>query len=986
MGCLNPRLRQVLACAFIAALAAVPLRSEAHATALSDPGGSNAAATSSTVLPNGRLVTPVGTTYNLGDLPLGLALSPDGRLAVAINSGQGQGLNSGFGSYCNLSPCPYTDPPEPLVTATIGYSGTPTYDDSLSVVDLISGTTRQVTAVPTSYDQNHPRFNFFYSGLAFSPNGRHLYASGGGNDALYDFPVYNDVVAPAPIATVTLTDTVKDQPPLIYYGNGHAFTRGLAVTPDGRYVLVAHEFQNTLDIVDTRTYGYQQVPLSQPIAVGGAHPYGVVVGRDGTTAYVSEQGFNQIAVVKLSLGSGMLVGTVPVGDHPTGLALSPDGSQLYVANAGDDTLSILTIDSSGMPAPAATLPLHAFPAEAPGSTPNAVAVSPDGQRIYVTLAGDNAVAVLGAAASFEGAARGAAGPLSSPAPRSIVVGGLIPAGWYPSAVATSNDGSTVYIVSAKGLGSRYVPPYVTTPRSGAVLSTFDYVGNNMPGLLQTLPAPDGTTLLAMTARVWQNIAHATGADSSRSPHNPIPAETITGTTSLTVPVDTPIKYVIEVVRENRTFDQVLGDVGVDEGRNLTGTDTVNGYAGFSIFGRDVTPNAHALVGDPTTPDPAYATSDNFYSDGEVSVQGHWWTTAAYANDYLEKSWVQYYSSRNHFNDPVAAIAQPRNCSIFQQAQARARANPPGTFTFRNYGEVVGLKIDIPFLPFPTGPNAPCKVSLLANSALSPTIINDAINLDHDDRTMARAFLNDVGLDDNGHVVTPTRRMPNFSYLYMGGDHTGGLSFVNTPRSRVAQNDAGLGLLVQSLSQSPYWSQTAIFVMEDDSQDGLDHVDGHRNVLYVISPYAKHLGADGKAGYISHRQYSQVSVLKTMELLLGLPYQSTYDQNASPLYDLFQDKDGTPGHTLTASDLAPYTLQPAPSFIDERSSQYVASAGMAADLPLIESQHLDLSGVDRAGPLLEIVAWQLAHPHSAIPPQLLNERQRWEAQHGTGDPS
>src|SRR5262245_8473167 len=188
---LNSHLCPFLACVFIATLAAVPLRSEAHTAVPSDPGASRGAADSGTVLPNGRLVTPAGTTYDLGDLPLVLALSPDGRLAVAINSGQGQGLNSGFGSYCNLSPCPYADPPEPLVTATIGYSGTPTYDESLSVVDLISGTTRRVTAVPTSYDQNHPRFNFFYSGVAFSPNGRHLYASGGGNDALYDFPVYN---------------------------------------------------------------------------------------------------------------------------------------------------------------------------------------------------------------------------------------------------------------------------------------------------------------------------------------------------------------------------------------------------------------------------------------------------------------------------------------------------------------------------------------------------------------------------------------------------------------------------------------------------------------------------------------------------------------------------------------------------------------------------------------------------------------------------
>jgi len=240
---------------------------------------------------------------------------------------------------------------------------------------------------------------------------------------------------------------------------------------------------------------------------------------------------------------------------------------------------------------------------------------------------------------------------------------------------------------------------------------------------------------------------------------------------------------------------------------------------------------------------------------------------------------------------------------------------------------------------------------------------------------ARAFLADSGLNPDGSpILKPgSGTLRNFNYILLSGDHTGGLSFQNTPRSRVAQNDAGLGLIVQCLSHSTYWSSTAIFVIEDDSQDGLDHRDGHRNLLYVISPYTKHVGPDGKPGYVSHYHYDQASVLRTIELILNLPAISSYDQNARPLFDLFQDRS-SPAQ-LAQQDLAPFTMQPAPSFIDESSATYRKSAP-AASLLSGESHSLNLWAPDLAGPLLEVINWQLAHPGLAVPAALRGEQSSW----------
>ena len=988
---------------------------------------------SGTVLPDGRLLTPAGTLYDLGDYPLGAAVSPDGNLLVASDNGLGIGLSAGFNSYCGQGqnqppnsapkPCPYLARQLGAATAAaqFGDPNRPTYDQALSVVDLRSGVVHTVEAQPTvrdpikaaQYDgtsasDNLTDKNYFYVGLAFSPRGDHLYASGGGNNAVYDFRVAGDVVQTPP-KTLILPQPYFGNgtpvvgpltPPFPVFGGGNAVTKGMAVSPDGATLLVAHEFNNTLDVIDTASSSLlTQVPLGfDPTPVAGASPYGVAVSPDGATAYVSLQGFNVVAVVGLAGSQSHLTALVPAGDHPTGIAVSPDGSQVYVADANDDTLDVLDVRNAYRGHP---LTVQAIPGSQPASSPNAVTVSPDGQRIYVADAGDDSLAVLmnrDALAAAGGTA--AAAPLTPPAYPNVpgapnaarsglpntaapasppadqwVLAGMLPAGWYPSAVTTSGDGSTVFVVSAKGLGSRYPG----TGRGGDVRSTYDdYDAENMPGLLQAIPAPSVAALRTGLLTVQQDILFATAADPGPEPGNPVPDVAHAGRS--------PITHVIEVVRENRTFDQVLGDVGVDQGRGPTQVDAQPGYA---LFGRDITANAHAFSGDPVPghPDPAYATSDNFYSDGEASVQGHWWTTAANVTDYVEKWWRLNYSNRNRIYDPESTLSQPRNCTLFQSLMARGIEQ-------RDYGELIGLtNVNVPTVP--SGVTPPPVCAALPNAAIDPKAAQYELNLDADNRPQATEILADMGLNPDGSAANNGGSLRPFSYITLSGDHTGGLAFNETPRSRVAENDAALGMLISGLSRSSDWSSTAVFVMEDDSQDGLDHQDGHRNVLFVLSPYAKHSGTDGKPGYVGHRHYSQASVVKTIELILGAPFLSGYDQYASPLYDLFQDKPSAaqlsaPQNAAdTAADLSPYTVQPLPSSFGVPESTACYGGGgppcspqdtqlaagidpaVRADL-LRRSQRLDTSAIDRASPDLEVVAWQLAHPSLPVPAQLRRE--------------
>lgn len=909
-------------------------------------------ATHGVLLPNGRLVTPAGSTYDaqrgsgdaafdLGDFPLGLALSPNGRLAVSSLNGRGYGTPHTNGTFCDQHSGRH---PVECPGVPDGLKGDPRLkapDEGLDVVDLTTGKTVQVVAVPTS---NSPTghsacgqgYNCFGFGVAFSPDGKHLYASGGGMDAVYDFAVTGSTLTLA--HTVAIPSPSTQVPDYPIAGGARGYPRGVRVTPDGTTLVVVNEFDSTVEALDVAG-GKKPVLLAQalmPGAVPGAVPvaylYDVVISPDSTLAYVTAEGTGAVYVVHLPalVATGPLTTALPqpvapaiavaypiVGvSHPTGLTLTPDGSTLLVTGTDSDNLAVVPL-VAGLPRTPTTIPVSviARPATTLGSSPNAVAT--DGKTAYVALAGDNALAVVDLATK--------------------AVRGYLPTGWYPTSIAIGPKDGKLYTVSAKGLGSRYVPgiggytppPGQQPPTGAAVPTGVYYDAENMPGLLTRVAVPSAAKLASYTATAVANIRHAAQLD-TRPVHSPIPA--VVGGAS-------PIQHVVYIVRENRTFDQVFGDLALRR-KDVTADPKLQLLAA-------ATPNAHAVAG-------RYAISDSFFSDGEASVQGHHWTSSAMSNDYIEKSWRQNYSPRGRPGDQaIVPIASPPGCSIFQRLQAFQNTHPG--FTFQNFGELVGLvepntSVGAPLTNLCQGGG---QTSANGNSFSDPNYPSQA-QLTPDDRTRADEFLKMSGLDRSGADVANGSSLKSFQYLIMSEDHTTGLGGVQTPRSQVAQNDAGVGIIISALSRSKYWSSTAVFVTEDDSQDGIDHVDGHRNVLLVASPYAKQRSADScVSGYVGHVHTDQASVLRTAELLLGVPPISAYDLGATPLYDLFQNKDSA--SQLSKADLAPFPVAPAPSFIDEKVASLPKSPKNQALRAF--SKNLDLTNLDRDEAALEAVLWQ-----------------------------
>ncbi|MGZ6764610.1 MAG: hypothetical protein ACXVEH_14590, partial [Nocardioides sp.] len=379
--------------------------------------------------------------------------------------------------------------------------------------------------------------------------------------------------------------------------------------------------------------------------------------------------------------------------------------------------------------------------------------------------------------------------------------------------------------------------------------------------------------------------------------------------------------VVLVVRENRTFDQVFGD--------LPHADADPRYL---EFGRRITPNAHALAA-------RFGLSQNFYSDGEASIQGHHWTAEGVSTDYVEKSWVHYYSNRNHPYDPVFSVAYPRCGSVFQQLAAQGKS-------FRNFGELTGLATS----QAPTAqaaPGAACPTPGGRYDAASAAAFSNGLG--------ANATLTSVSdvdkeaeLEREYAPLIAADQMPQFSYVVLGNDHTDGTAAgKKTPQALVATNDLAVGKLVDFLSHSKAWPSTAVFVVEDDSQDGLDHRDGHRNIALVASPYARR-------GALSSLHISQASVLHTVELVLGIRPLSSYTQFASVPYDLFTSRP----------DLTPFTAV-APTY-DLNAKNGAAASGTAGSLPL------DLRDVDLAGPVLEAQLWEATRPGEPMPAPLLAE--------------
>lgn len=607
------------------------------------------------------------------------------------------------------------------------------------------------------------------------------------------------------------------------------FAAGLALTPDDRNLAVVGNLADSVYLLDAAT-------LRRTAAAStGGHPYTAAFSPDGGTLYVSN--WNDSTVSRFTVGEGRLRPgrSLTVAPRPSAMVISRDGRTLYVAHAGADAVSVVDLAEGRVEA---TIALGLTPHAPHGSTPNALALSPDGRTLYVANADNNAVAVV---------------ELGREEPR---VRGLIPTGWYPTAVALSGDGRTLYVANGKGGSSLANPLGPTAPGARGARGRDQYIGALLKGSLSAIPVPDAAALRRYTGQVMANSPYrdALLERAAWPAASPIPR---------TVGQHSPIRHVLYVIRENRTYDQVFGDVARGDGD-----------ASLAIFGDSVTPNAHALAA-------AFTLFDNFYVDGDVSADGHMWSDAAYAGDYVDKTWPANYSGRREWDFLAGLPALDPLAGYLWDAARRAGVS------VRNYGEM-------------TQWDSTAHLAHADDKGLEAVtdVHFTGWDLDITDSVRVDEFQRELGEAEHGGTL------PQLMILDLPNDHTYGRQAGRpTPRAMVAENDRALGRMIEALSRSRFWKETAVFVLEDDAQNGPDHVDAHRSPLLVMSPYLRR-------GAVNSTFYTTASVLRTIELILGIKPMSQYDAAADPLFDAF----------TTRPDTAPFAALPATWPLDERNSQ------------------------------------------------------------------
>jgi YVTN family beta-propeller protein len=595
------------------------------------------------------------------------------------------------------------------------------------------------------------------------------------------------------------------------------FAGGLALSSDGRWLAVVGQLCDSVYLLDAATL--RRVAAART----GSHPYTALFTPDARTLLVSNWGDSTLSRYTPRGGALERAGDLTVGPRPSAMVASSDGRTLYVAHAAADAVTLVDAASGRVQA---TIGLG-LTARAPhGSGPNALALSPDGRTLYVANADNNDVAVVDLAR--EGGPR---------------VAGLIPTGWYPTAVAASADGRTLYVANGKGGGSAPNPEGPTTPR----YQRSQYVGALLAGSVSSIPVPDDAALRRYTRQALANSPYR-DALLARVPWpagSPIPRAA--GQPS-------PIRHVVYVIRENRTYDQVLGD----DARG-------NGDRSLAIFGDSVTPNAHALARQ-------FVLFDNFYVNGDVSASGHIWTDAATNGDYNEKTWPAQYSGRRPSYDFNAGTPANDPLAGFLWGAARKAG-----LSVRNYGEMTEWDsagaVSAPTDPALVGITDPRYSGFVLS-------IPDSVRADEFIRELAQ--------------FERTEDFPQLILVWLPRDHTEGLRAGHpTPRAMVAENDRALGRMVEALSRSRFWKEAAVFVLEDDAQNGPDHVDAHRSPLLVAGPFVRR-------GMVDSTLYTTAGVVRTIELILGLAPLSQYDAAATPLYAAFTTRPDTSGLTAVPS--------------------------------------------------------------------------------------
>jgi YVTN family beta-propeller protein len=671
-----------------------------------------------------------------------------------------------------------------------------------------------------------------YVGIQYSPDGSTLYASAGGTVFTQNGQSYNGVrVYSVDPATGMLTESNPILIPMPIGKTGkpiNLFTAGLTLSADGNTLYVADNLGSALTVVDLTSPAATTGGAATTIQVG-PNPYTVVLSNDGNTAYVSNQGGLTVSVVDLTHPFLAETDRIEVGTHPNAMAVNPTNNELYVANADSDTVSVIDTTTNIV---VRTIDLSPYVGSREGSSPDSLAVSPDGKTLYVVNSLNDDVAVI---------------KLSHKQGQDKVKG-LIPTAWYPTALVLSNNGKEIDVLNAKGLGAG---PNVNGPNpyTNPYGPPNQYIASMIVGTLSQIPVPNDVQLAKYTKQVVANNGFNEGNKlrlAGTPPSSVIP---------LRAGDPTPIKHVIYVIKENRTFDQEFGSLGKG-----------NGDPSLNLFGDESAPNARAL-------ERQFVTLDNFYSDAEVSADGWNWAVGAEANSYVQHAWPQNYGGQNRPYDfeggnlATSPGTDPTDAFIWNKLS-------DNNISYRNYG----------FRVFGSVVASGTEPRLAANTDMNfagynlkmPDSIPDLIKTGVNQPTRIAEWLKEF----NNYEANSN--LPTVEFVRLPNDHTAVNTIgAPTPRAYVADNDYALGQLVDAVSHSKDWGSTVIFVIEDDAQEGPDHVDAHRTVAQVISPYTQY-------GKVDSTFCSQVSVLRTIEQIVGISPMTQFDAAATPMINAFSD--------------------------------------------------------------------------------------------------
>ncbi|MGC3944425.1 MAG: bifunctional YncE family protein/alkaline phosphatase family protein [Chryseolinea sp.] len=695
-------------------------------------------------LPNGWKLSPAGESMPLGDLPLNLEVSPSGKMMAVTNNGQGI--------------------------------------QTIELIDLQRRVKTDSIVIKRAW-----------YGLAFSPDEKQLYVSGGHNNNILIYAISN--------SKLQLADSITLGEPW----PNRIGPAGITVDASRNRLYVVTREDKMLYVLDTK----KKIVLSRfGIPAEG---YASKLSKDRNELYLSCWGCDKVLIFDLT--KNVWKQSIHVGDNPNELLLTANGKHLLVCNANDNTVSVIDLKQTRV---IETLDAALFPDSPTGSTTNSLALDEKSKTLYIANADNNCLAV------FNFSKPGQSQPL-----------GFIPTGWYPTCVRLV--GTKLWVSNGKGFESKANPfgPAPTRKKEDVIHhggitkqgSDVQYIGSLLKGAMSIISIPDKTQLAAYSKSVYEN-----------SPYTSY-MKGVAATAPIALGKSSPIKHVFYIIKENRTYDQVLSDL--KQG---------NGDSTLLLFGRKNTPNQHRIA-------ESFVLLDNFFVNAEVSADGHNWTVGGYATDYVEKTWPTSYGGRGgtYGGEGEREIANNKDGFIWDNCHRYG-------VTFRSYGEFVD--------------DGKPKIKVLENNVCTEFA---SYTLAIRDTSRFYAWKKDF------QKLLKQNKVPQFNTVRFGNDHTEGMRLGRpSPYAHVADNDLAVGMFIQTLAESPIWNETVVFVVEDDAQNGADHVDAHRSTAYIAGGFIKR-------NFVDHTFYTTASILKTLELILGLEPMTQYDAAATPMWNSFMDK-------------------------------------------------------------------------------------------------